>query len=280
MNDTLLVPHFARLAEYFGLWCIEPRAAQGLYQTLRSVDLAAHVRSSLGQPQKVETPLQLLPGKGKSQIGLVQIAGTMMKGQSSLGGASTIAARRAIRQAAADPNVSGILLAIDSPGGTSAGTADLAADVKAASRKKPVYAQIEDTAASAAYWVAAVADKVFANDATALVGNVGTYILMEDSSAAGEKTGVKEIAFSSGPLKVFGGGLGINEAQTAHMQGIVDAIQAEFTAAVKSGRGLSDARMEKVLSGAIFPASEALKLGLLDGIQRMDATVSMLASAK
>lgn len=279
MND-LLIPVFNRLGDYFGVWCIEPRAGHGLYQAIRSTDLSAHVRSALASPQKVETPLQLLPGKGKSQIGLVPITGTMMKGQSSLGGTSTIAARRAIRQAAADPNVSGILIAFDSPGGTSSGTADLAADVKAASRKKPVYAQIEDTAASAAYWVASQADRVFANAPTALVGNVGTYLLMEDTSKANEEAGVREIAFSSGPLKVFGGGLGVTEAQSQHMQGVVDAIQREFTAAVRSGRGLSDSRLEKVLTGAIFPATEAQKLGLIDGIHGMDRTLSLLTSAK
>lgn len=278
--DETLIPVFNRLSDFYGVWCIEPRAGQGLYQALRSIDLAAHIRSSLAAPQRVETSLQLLPGRGKSQIGLVPVLGTMMKGQSSMGGTSTIAARRAIRQAAADPNVSGILLAFDSPGGTSAGTADLAADVKAASRKKPVYAQIEDTAASAAYWVASQADRVFANAPTALVGNIGTYIVMEDTSAANEKNGVKEIAFASGPLKVFGGGLGITDAQHEHMQGVVNAIQAEFTAAVKSGRGLSESRLEKVLSGAIYPAAEALKLGLVDGIQRMDATLEQLAKAK
>lgn len=279
MHD-LLIPVFNRLSDYFGVWLLEPRAAHGLYHLARSMDLTAHVRSALAQPQRVETPLQLLPGRGKSQIGLVAITGTMMKGQSSLGGTSTIAARRAIRQAAADPNVSGILLALDSPGGTSAGTADLAADVRAASRKKPVYAQIEDTAASAAYWVASVCDAVFANAPTALVGNVGTYLLMEDTSKANEEAGVKEIAFSSGPLKVFGGGLGIDDAQAAHTQGIVDAIQQEFTKAVKSGRGLSEGRMEKVLSGAIFPAGEAKALGLIDGIQSMDVTLDRLISAK
>lgn len=279
MNETL-IPYFARVHEWFGVWCIEPHAGRALHQALRSIDLSAHVRNSLAAPQRVESSLQLLPGKGKSQIGLVPVLGTMMKGQSSMGGTSTIAARRAIRQAAADPNVSGILLAFDSPGGTSSGTADLAADVKAASRKKPVYAQIEDTAASAAYWVASQADRVFANAPTALVGNIGTYIVMEDTSAANEKNGVKEIAFASGPLKVFGGGLGITDAQHEHMQGVVNAIQAEFTAAVKSGRGLSESRLEKVLSGAIYPAAEALKLGLVDGIQRMDATLEQLAKAK
>lgn len=280
MNDTLLVPHFARLHEHFGVWAITSKAAEGLWQVVRSMDLSAHIRSAAVNPQRVELPLRMTPGRGKSSIASVQILGVMMKSQMSLGGTSTVAIRRAVRQAADDPNVSGILLEIDSPGGTVAGTADLAEDVKAATRRKPVYVQVHDLCCSAAYWVASQADKIYVNQATAEVGSIGTAWGFEDSSGAAEKTGVKEVMFTSGHLKRYGGGLGFTAEQSAHAQALVNDLQVEFTASVRRGRGLSDTRLEKVLTGAVFTANQAQQLGLIDGIQSAEKTLSQLMSAK
>src|SRR5581483_9650939 len=111
--------------------------------------------------------------------------GMLMKGQSSMGGTSTVMARRDIRQAVADQDVAGILLAIDSPGGTVAGTDDLAAEVRQARTSKPVWAAIDDLGASAAYWVASQTQRVTVNSPTALVGSIGTLQVIRDLSAAG-----------------------------------------------------------------------------------------------
>jgi signal peptide peptidase SppA len=225
----------------------------------------------------------MLPGRGQQQTAVVKLTGTLMKQQSSLGGnnTSTIAARRAIRSAAADPNVSGILLAIDSPGGTVAGTADLAADVKAASRKKPVIAHIDDLGASAAYWIASQADAVYANTPTALVGSIGTVLSITDSSGAGEKSGVKTMTFATGPLKAAGyDGTPITDEQAAYFQGLVDSLQQEFDAAVQRGRRLSDTKLAAVKSGAVYPAAEAQPLGLIDGVQPLEKSLALLTSAK
>jgi signal peptide peptidase SppA len=277
--SRLLVPQFARLADYCCLWLLEPMAAARLWQYASSLDLAAHVADH-PQPRAVASPLEILPGRGKQSVALIRATGTLMKQVPSLGGTSTVGLRRAIRQAALDEQVSGILLAIDSPGGTVAGTADLAADVKAARRSKPVWAHVDDLAASAAYWVASQADRVTANAGTALLGNVGTVLSVEDTTARNERLGVKELAFSSGPLKVMGGGLGVSEQQATYLQGLVNAIQAQFADAVRKGRGLTDAQLAEVQSGAVYTAEQALRLKLVDGISPLEKTLGALALAK
>jgi signal peptide peptidase SppA len=217
---------------------------------------------------------------GKS-IARVVVRGTMMKGQSSFGGTSTVALRRDIRQAAADPNVSGILLDIDSPGGTVAGTADLAAEVRAARRRKPVWAHIDDLGASAAYWVASQADQLFANDRTALVGSIGTVLTVYDQSAAAEAQGVKPLVFATGPLKGAGApGSPVTEEQRNYFQSIVDDSQVSFDAAVKNGRNFTADQLAAVKTGGVFPAAKALDLGLIDGIRSIDRTLEALARAK
>lgn len=272
------VPAFPRALEYVGVWAMETAAAASLQATIAATDMARHMAA----PQPPKTPTVLTEsGAGGRSIARVVMRGTLMKGQSSFGGTSTVQLRRDIRQAANDPNVSGILLDIDSPGGTVAGTADLAAEVKSARRRKPVWAHIDDLGASAAYWVASQADQVFANDKTALVGSIGTLMTVYDFSAQAEKEGVKALVFATGPLKGAGSpGTQIDESQRAYFQKLVDGSQASFDAAVRSGRGMNASQLASVRTGGVFSASEALDLKLIDGIRSIDRTLEALAQAK
>jgi protease-4 len=124
-------------------------------------------------------------------VAVISLTGKLMKQQASMGGGtSTVQARRDIRAAASDPDIGAILLRIDSPGGTAAGTKELADEITAAKTKKPVWAYVEDMAASAAYWAASQASRIIANE-TALVGSIGTYGVVQDTSGMAAMEGVK-----------------------------------------------------------------------------------------
>lgn len=275
---VIAVPPFARLSDYFGLWCYEPARFLAQWDVIRGADLARHMAAP--QPPRASA-VELVAAKGGKSVAVVPLTGTLMKSASSFGGTSTVQARRDIRAAASDPNVSGLLLAIDSPGGTVAGTADLGAEVRAAAKKKPVWAQISDLGASAAYWIASQADQVFANDRTALVGSIGTFMTIYDYSAAAERDGVKVLHFATGPLKGAGtAGTPVTDEQRAYFQQIVDDGQAAFDAAVRAGRGMSAAELAAVRTGGVFGAAEAQRLKLIDGIRSTDRTLEALAQAK
>src|SRR5437868_4955339 len=147
-DDLLQVPVFARLMDYVGLWSVEEAKFSLLCQLAKSLDLRAHIQQHeppiVAAIQKEQIP------NGKS-IAVIQATGLLMKSASSMGGTSTIQLRRDLRQAKADADVAGVLLAIDSPGGTVAGTDDLAQEVADVRRAKPVWAHCVDLCASAAY---------------------------------------------------------------------------------------------------------------------------------
>jgi signal peptide peptidase SppA len=214
-------------------------------------------------------------------VATVQLAGPLMKAVGSMqSGTSTVQARRDLRQAAADPDVSAILLMVDSPGGTVAGTQDLAADVAAAAAKKPVWAFIDDLGASAAYWVASQATKVFANAGTAWVGSIGTLLVVYDVSGAAEEAGVKALVFGTGPLKgVATPGTVVTDDQQAYFKALVEDTQRSFDAAVAGGRGMTPDQLAAVKTGGAFLASDALRLNLIDGIQSIDQTLAQLAAS-
>lgn len=282
MPDLLVAtaPTFRRIDEYASIWAMLPSAFLTQVDLVRRMNWQVHMAAP-APARRVESTFEMVSAKGGRNIALIKASGTLMKQESSLGGTSTVQLRRSVRAAASDPEVSGILIGIDSPGGTVAGTADLAADIRAARRKKPVYAHVEDMAASAAYWLASQADMVFANNATAKVGSIGTFQVVYDLSAAAEKEGVKAFLFTTGPLKGMGiPGTPVTDDQAANMQALVNETQTHFDAGVRAGRGLSVTELAAVRTGALFPATEAIDRKLIDGIRSLDATVEALTAAK
>lgn len=266
----------ARPDEFFGCWLMEPTRFAGVWDAVIRADILRQITTPA--PEAAAGFETTTAGNNKT-IAIIRAEGLLMKARTWFG-TSTVQLRRDIQAAANDKAVSGILLAIDSPGGTVAGTADLAADIKAARRKKPVWAHVNDLGASAAYWLASQAFKVFANTPTALVGSIGTVMTVYDQSEAASREGVRPVVFATGPLKGAGTpGTPVSEEHRAYFQNIVDETQASFDAAVRSGRGLSADQLAAVRTGGVFLAPEAKRLGLIDGIQPLEATLSALAGA-
>lgn len=275
------VPMFVRIADYIGIWAAYEPVLAALRTLAEPQALESHLQFfAAATPPPPMPAAEMLAASGGKQIALIRLTGLLMKSRSSAGGTSSIEARRQIRMAAADPNVSGILLAIDSPGGTVSGTDDLAADVKAAKRMKPVYAHIDDLGASAAYWIASQADKVTANSPTALVGSIGTLQVVQDISAAADKAGVRTLVFATGALKGMGTpGTTITDEQAQHIQGLVNSVQEQFDAAVRNGRGLSAKQLADVKHGGVMTATDAKQAGLIDAIQPLGKTLAELTAA-
>jgi signal peptide peptidase SppA len=275
------VPGFHRLDEYAGAWAIHGPSAAKLWTSWSHADLRAHVMNTAPKPNAAA--MTLIPSQqANKSVAVIPVAGLLMKQASSLGGTSTVAIRREVRAAAADPSITGILLAIDSPGGTVSGTQALAEDVKAAAKRKPVWAQVEDLGASAAYWIASQCDAIYAANGTTLVGSIGTIITVYDSSEASAKDGVRTLVFRTGPLKGAGGieGDPFTEEQGSAAQALVESMQIQFDQAVKTGRGLTTSQLTAVKSGAIYVAADALDRRLIDGIRSMDKTIAALQAAK
>jgi signal peptide peptidase SppA len=277
---VLNVPDFSRLDDYFGPWAIESQAGAGLWDLVSRIDLAAHVAEQMQARSEVRSTLEMVPASNGKSVALLRASGVLMKGQSSLGrSTSTVQLRRDLRNAVADPNVSAIMLHIDSPGGSVSGTEALATDIREARRTKPVYAQVEDLGASAAYWLASQCDKVFAETESTLVGDIGTYGHVVDSSEAAAKQGLRTVMFRSGEFKGIGTpGSPVTEPQRQHMQEMAEKVQQSFTNDVRRGRNLSEQQLETVTRGGAFVAKDAQAHGLIDGVQSTSATIAVLSS--
>jgi len=265
------VPH---VDEYFGVWCVEPQRFMLAVDQVLHIDLRSHLTSQRA-PEAMEarrdTGYAVLPGG----VAVIDLSGPMQKYTSSLsGGTSTVYARRKIRAAIADDQVAAIVLRIDSPGGTAAGTQDLADDVAAAARRKPTIAYIEDMGASAAYWTASQATAVWANR-TGLVGSIGTFAVIHDLSAHAGQLGVKVHVVKAGAMKGAGvPGTEITETQLAEWQRVVDGLNEHFLKAVSQGRKMPLAAVKDIADGRVHLGEYAMRLGLVDRVGSFDQAVA------
>lgn len=259
--------------QYMGVWAIQESALQGFAEMLKTMDLNVHMQSE--QAAAAIANGGKLDSQVSDNVAVVSITGSLMKQQSSMGGGtSTAMAKRTIRALANDPNIGAIVLRIDSPGGTVAGTEELAAEIANANKKKPVLAYIEDLGASAAYWVASQAREISAN-ATALVGSIGTYGVVQDMSALAAKEGVKVHVVRAGAYKGAGvPGTEVTQGQLAEMQRTVNALNSHFLNGVANGRGMAIERVQTLADGRVHIASEAKSIGLIDHISTLDETIS------
>jgi len=259
-----------KLGNYSGLWCVEPTRFGQVCSMVNLLDLRAHVAGQ--EPKRAVSGIGRKFDTVAGTTAVIEIQGTMTKAGSSLGGGGTVEMRQAIRKANEDKSIGSIILRFDSPGGTVSGTSDLASEV--ASSAKPVVAFVEDLCCSAAMWVASQCDEIFANNATAIVGSIGTFMGLYDVSKAFEKEGIRPILIKAGEFK--GGGFPgekITDKQVAEWQKSIDEIQSQFTAGIAKGRGMSLQAASKLATGSCFMAEEATRLRLIDGIKSFDDVV-------
>jgi signal peptide peptidase SppA len=261
------------LDKFLGLWC----ASEMYFQPMMDYLLRGNLPTSMTLPRRADDPTRQNIPVGNVSIALIEVLGLLSKDGSDFNPVSTIDLREEIRGAAEDRDVGAILLRVDSPGGETAGTADLAREVAAAAKRKPVHAFVEDLAAAAAYWAISSAHKIYANDATALIGAIGSFMGFYDTSKQAENLGIKAVVIKSGKFKGAGlPGTEITAEHEAHWHKLIDGIQAEFSVAVARGRGLSSKQVETLADGRLHPAGDALRLRLIDGIRTFDDVVEDL----
>lgn len=209
-------------------------------------------------------------------VAVIELAGVLGKDRSWFTDTSMRDAQRQVERAVEDPAVNAILLNIDSPGGTVAGTSDLAEAVFAARQRKPVVAYISDLGASAAYYVASQAGRIY-GDTDALVGSIGVYTVVPDFSAFYSKEGIKVHVIRAGEMKGAGQpGTEVTDAQLADFQREIDQLNDTFLEAVARGRGWTRERVERLNDGRVHVGRHAVELGLLDGVMSFGAVLEGL----
>jgi signal peptide peptidase SppA len=210
-------------------------------------------------------------------IALIPIHGSLVKrslGMEAASGLTSYGEIAAMLDAAlADSQVSGILLDIDSPGGEASGSFELARRVREVAAQKPVWAVANDAAYSAAYAIAASAQRLFVTE-TGGVGSIGVIALHVDQSVKDAKDGYHYTAITAGAHKNdYSPHEPLSGAAKTELQGEVDRLYAIFTEHVAAMRSLDIDAVRATEAGLYF-GSNAVAQGLADGVQTLEATLS------
>ncbi|MCL4124036.1 UNVERIFIED_CONTAM: hypothetical protein GTU68_066248 [Idotea baltica] len=170
-----------------------------------------------------------------------------------------------------DKNTKGIILKINSPGGSPVQSGYVYDEIKRLRIKYPnikVYAVISDLGASGAYYIASAADEIYADKAS-LVGSIGVTATSFGFVKLINMLGIERRVYTSGEHKAFLDPFQPQkEEETNFWQKALDSTHKQFIASVKKGRGdrLKDTDNPQIFSGLIWTGEQALKLGLIDGL--------------
>lgn len=206
-------------------------------------------------------------------VAIVPLHGTMTKYDTCTSYGTSFIANK-LREMADDDNVIGLVLDIDSPGGScSAIPPMLEAIGYARSKGKPVYVHA-DCCASAAYWVASQCDAIYMDNDLSEVGSIGAMAVFVDNSATNPTTGERTLVIyaneSSEKNRAYREALAGNyEAVKAELQPLVN----QFQNAVVAGRPNIQKEEKGVLSGAMFGTAEALRLNMADAKKTLSETI-------
>lgn len=202
-------------------------------------------------------------GDGKRHTALIQLNGVIK----STGEASAEKITEALQAAFKDRGTQGVVLRINSPGGSPVQSGIINDEIRRLRTKHPeipLYAVVEDVCASGGYYVAAAADKIFVDKAS-IVGSIG--VLMDGFGFTGtmDKLGVERRLLTAGENKGFLDPFSPQDAQhREHAQILLDDIHKQFIDVVRKGRGKRLKESPELFTGLMWTGAKSIELGLAD----------------
>ena len=188
----------------------------------------------------------------------------------------------AMRGAFEDPGAKAVVLLINSPGGSPVQAGIINDEIRRlrAKHDKPVYAVVEESCASAAYYIAAATDRIFVDKAS-IVGSIG--VLMDGFGFTGlmDKLGVERRLMTAGENKGFLDPFSPQtEKHREFAQSMLDQVHRQFIEVVKAGRGKRLKDSPELFSGLFWTGQQAVELGLADQLGNVDFVAREIVKAE
>ncbi len=222
------------------------------------------------------------PGK-TGEISAPHTAVVSIKGEIASGAdASAELVVDALRSAFDDSGSQAVVLLINSPGGSPVQAGIINDEIMRlkTKHKKPVYAVVEESCASAAYYIAVAADKIYVDKAS-IIGSIGVLIDGFGFTTLMEKLGVERRLMTAGENKGFLDPFSPQtEKHRAYAQNMLDQIHKQFIDVVKAGRGQRLKETPETFSGLFWSGQQAIELGLADHLGNVDYVAREVVKAE
>ncbi len=208
-----------------------------------------------------------LPFVSHKKIGIVNIEGTIFSSRNVLDW---------LNKLKKDPDVVGILIRINSPGGVVAPSQEIYEAVKEINKVKPVVVSMGAVAASGAYYISCGARKIIANPGT-ITGSIGVLAKLTCIKKLLDKVGVEDETITSGKFKDAGSPFKeLTPDQKKYFQDLVKDLYNQFITAVAQGRHMDLNKVKKLADGRVYTGRQAKDLGLVDYLGNMDKAIDIL----
>lgn len=224
---------------------------------------------------------KIIEGEGEDKIVLLRVEGILYDIPMSEFGAESGVVHierltRQLDQAKDDPRVKGVILLVNSPGGTvtaSQTIAEKVIDFKKSGKK--VIALMREVAASGGYYISSPSDKIVANEST-LTGSIGVIFQTANLEDLYKKIGYKPVTFKAGRLKDIGSSdRPITDEERQIIQQLLNEEHEAFKQAVVKGRQFDGEKVNQLADGRIFSGRQAKDLGLIDEIGNLPKAIEV-----
>ncbi len=210
---------------------------------------------------------------------MVALEGPIMEG--APGGAASVI--EGLRRAFEDRHAKGVVLRINSPGGSPVQAGYIYDEIlrlRSLHPDKKLYAVIADIGASGGYYVAAAADAIYADKAS-IVGSIGVRMDAFGVVEAMKKLGIEHRELTAGEHKsLLSPFKPLDPEEKAHMEGLLEEVHAQFIDVVRKGRGERLKDDPSLFSGLVWTGEQAVELGLVDGLGGVDKVARELIQAE
>ncbi len=251
------------------------------------------IASSSGGP-RVDNPFALFSmlfqprerSTTRQSLALINASGPITSGKSSYGGGlfsgETIGSRtmvEALKKAREDNNIKGVVIRMDSPGGSAIASEMVWQAVRETAEKKPVYMSVGSMAASGGYYIACAADRIYVTP-TSIVGSIGVVGGKIVMGGLYEKLGVGVHRRSRGPLgEMYNSVEKFTDEQRKLVRASMQRVYDQFKNRVTLGRGEKIANVEAIAAGRIFTGRQAIANGMADELGGVHDALTAMATA-
>lgn len=202
---------------------------------------------------------------GGPRVAIVELEGIILESESVV---------RELEEHLGNPAVRAVVIRVNSPGGVVAPTQEIYAAVQRVRKGKPVVASLGSVAASGGYYVAAAADRVYANPGT-LTGSIGVVMQLANLEGLFKKVGVNYVVVKSGQYKDIGNfARTMTPEERRMLQAMLDDVHNQFIDAVAEGRKLPRKEVLGFADGRIVSGRQARSLRMVDALGGLDEAIA------
>ncbi|WGE32105.1 signal peptide peptidase SppA [Actinobacillus genomosp. 2] len=210
------------------------------------------------------------------KIAIINVEGQIISGESDQSSAGSDTIVKLLRKAREDKSVDGVILRVNSPGGSATASEIIRQELEAIQLAgKPVVTSMGGMAASGGYWIAATSDKIIASPTT-ITGSIGIFGLATSFEKTAKNLGVTEDGISLSPFASSSPLKTLPKEQAEVIQISIENGYDRFLELVSRGRNMSKPAVDKIAQGQVWSGEDALKHGLVDQLGDFDTAYEVI----